>query len=49
MIRWDTKGPPLFFCFFPSMIDVMAAILITEFFFLKSRPSDEQTEHSHSD
>ena len=28
---------------------VMAAILITEYFFLKKRPSDEHAEHSHSD
>jgi len=27
---------------------VMAAILITEFIFLKSRPSDGQPEHPHS-
>ncbi len=27
---------------------VMAAILITEFFFLRTRPSDEHPEHSHS-
>jgi amino acid transporter len=27
---------------------VMAAILITEFFFLRSRPSEGQSEHSHS-
>jgi amino acid transporter len=26
---------------------VMAAILITEFFFLRSRPSDDHSEHSH--
>jgi hypothetical protein len=27
---------------------VMAAILITEFFFLRSQPSEEPPEHSHS-
>lgn len=27
---------------------VMTAILITEFFFLRTRPSDDQPEHSHS-
>ena len=27
---------------------VMPAILITEFFFLKSQPSEDRPEHSHS-
>ncbi len=26
---------------------IMAAILVTEFFFLRNRPSEDQPEHSH--